>query len=442
MESSDPDGNQILFQLLFLLFLTLVNAFFAGAEMAVVSVNKNKIRQLAGEGDKRAALIQTLFEDSTKFLSTIQVAITFAGFFSSASAATGISQVLGTWLQSFSIPYSHTLAVVIVTIILSYFTLVFGELVPKRIALQKAEQFSLLVVKPINMISKVMSPFIRLLSMSTNGFLRLIGMKTGSVEDEVTEEEIKAMLQTGSETGVFNDIEKDMINSIFSFNDKEASEIMVPRREVVAIDISEPISDNIDEILESRHTRIPVYENQIDNIIGILHIKEYLLEMRKAKSAGLDIRSMLHKPYFVMSNKNIDELFIDMQHTRTRLAVLIDEYGGFSGIVTIEDLVEEIMGELNDEHEEQIEMIQQTGEHEYLLEGSMTIDDLNQELKLKLSNEDYDTLSGLLIGELDFIPEDENLPPIIIDDNEFKILKVEDKRIRKVSLRTKIEPAE
>ena len=200
--------------------------------MAVVSVNKNRIKVLADEGSKRAALLQTLFEDSTKFLSTIQVAITLAGFFSSASAATGISQVLGGWIAQFGIPYSNTIAVVVVTIILSYFTLVFGELVPKRIALQKAEAFSLFVVQPIYIISKILSPFIKLLSLSTNGFLHLIGMKTENLEEAVSEEEIKKMLETGSENGVFNEIEKEMINSIFSFDDKTAKDVMVPRREV------------------------------------------------------------------------------------------------------------------------------------------------------------------------------------------------------------------
>ena len=198
---ADPDGNSIMFQLLFLVFLTLVNAFFAGAEMAVVSVNKNKIKVLAEEGSKKAMLVQTLFEDSTKFLSTIQVAITFAGFLSSASAATGISQLLGEWLKQFGIPYSGTIAVVAFTILLSYFNLVFGELVPKRIALQKAEEFSMMTVKPIYIISRILSPFIKLLSLSTNGVLRLAGMKTDHLEEAVTEEEIKAMLEMGSEAG-------------------------------------------------------------------------------------------------------------------------------------------------------------------------------------------------------------------------------------------------
>lgn len=432
MDAGDPDGNSILFQLLFLAFLTLVNAFFAGAEMAVVSVNKNRIKVLADEGSKRAALLQTLFEDSTKFLSTIQVAITLTGFFSSASAATGISQVLGRWIAQFGIPYSNTIAVVVVTIILSYFTLVFGELVPKRIALQKAEAFSLFVVQPIYIISKILSPFIKLLSLSTNGFLHLIGMKTENLEEAVSEEEIKKMLETGSENGVFNEIEKEMINSIFSFDDKTAKDVMVPRREVFAIDIEEPLEKILDEILETRHSRIPVYEEQIDNIIGILQVKDVMIEARKKSFEEVDIRALLKEAFFVPDGKSTDELFREMQKTKNRMAVLIDEYGGVSGILTVEDLVEEVMGEITDEHEEEVVELQKIGEKEYLLDGSILIEELNEKLNLKLETENYDTLSGYLIEELGYIPKDSGQCELDADGVHFKILEVKEKRIRKV----------
>ena len=405
MDAGDPDGNSILFQLLFLAFLTLVNAFFAGAEMAVVSVNKNRIKVLADEGSKRAALLQTLFEDSTKFLSTIQVAITLAGFFSSASAATGISQVLGGWIAQFGIPYSNTIAVVVVTIILSYFTLVFGELVPKRI---------------------------KLLSLSTNGFLHLIGMKTENLEEAVSEEEIKKMLETGSENGVFNEIEKEMINSIFSFDDKTAKDVMVPRREVFAIDIEEPLEKILDEILETRHSRIPVYEEQIDNIIGILQVKDVMIEARKKSFEEVDIRALLKEAFFVPDGKSTDELFREMQKTKNRMAVLIDEYGGVSGILTVEDLVEEVMGEITDEHEEEVVELQKIGEKEYLLDGSILIEELNEKLNLKLETENYDTLSGYLIEELGYIPKDSGQCELDADGVHFKILEVKEKRIRKV----------
>lgn len=420
-------------QLLFLLFLTLVNAFFAGAEMAVVSVNKNKIKMLAEEGNKKAQLIQTLLQDSTRFLSTIQVAITFAGFFSSASAATGISQVLAQWMAAHQIPYSATVSVVVVTLILSYFTLVFGELVPKRVALQKAESFSLFCVKPIYYVSKIMAPFIKLLSLSTNGFLHLIRMKTDNLEEAVSEEEIRALIESGSEAGVFNEIEKEMIDSIFTFDDKDAKDIMIPRSDVLMLDADEPLQDHLEQILESRYSRIPVYQENLDNIIGIFRVKDFLIDRAKCwDKEAVDVHPYLSEPLFVPDRKNIDELFREMQKDRQRMAILIDEYGGFSGIVTLEDLVEEIMGDIYEEHEnEEPEMIPLEN-NVYLLDGLMGIDDLNGELHLFLESENYDTVSGLIIEHLGAIPKEGEHPEVQLDNLIFKVNEVEGKRITKV----------
>ena len=327
----DPAGNTILFDLLLLLFFTLMNAYFAGAEMAVVSVNKNRIRSLAEEGNKKAKVIEGLFDDSTKFLSTIQVAITFAGFYSSASAAAGLSPVLAEWMSAAGIPYSSQIAHNGVTLVLMFFNLVFGELVPKRIALQKAEAFSMLTVMPIHYISIILSPFIKLLSVSTKLVLRILHMKTEDQEEAVTEEEIKALLKMGNESGTFDDDEREMIDSVFAFDDRTAREIMVPRRDVVTIDIEEPFEEIIDEILETRHNRIPVYEENIDNIIGVLHVKDVMIELRRNSPEQMDIRGMLREPYFVPETKEADELFRTMQAERRHMAILVDEYGGFSG---------------------------------------------------------------------------------------------------------------
>ncbi|MFQ6827147.1 MAG: hemolysin family protein [Faecalimonas sp.] len=432
MDAGDPDGNSILFQLLFLAFLTLVNAFFAGAEMAVVSVNKNRIKFWQMREVREQLCFRHCLKTLQSFYQRYRWQSHWRDFFSSASAATGISQVLGGWIAQFGIPYSNTIAVVVVTIILSYFTLVFGELVPKRIALQKAEAFSLFVVQPIYIISKILSPFIKLLSLSTNGFLHLIGMKTENLEEAVSEEEIKKMLETGSENGVFNEIEKEMINSIFSFDDKTAKDVMVPRREVFAIDIEEPLEKILDEILETRHSRIPVYEEQIDNIIGILQVKDVMIEARKKSFEEVDIRALLKEAFFVPDGKSTDELFREMQKTKNRMAVLIDEYGGVSGILTVEDLVEEVMGEITDEHEEEVVELQKIGEKEYLLDGSILIEELNEKLNLKLETENYDTLSGYLIEELGYIPKDSGQCELDADGVHFKILEVKEKRIRKV----------
>lgn len=377
--------------------------------MAVVSVNKNKIKRLASQGNKKADLILSLSENSTNFLSTIQVAITFAGFFSSASAATGISQVFADWLNGFGIPYTATISVIVVTLILSYFTLVFGELVPKRVALQKAESFSLLCVKPIYYISIVMAPFIRLLSLSTNGFLHLIGMKSDSLEEEVSEEEIKSLLETGQEAGVFNAIEKEMITSIFSFDDKKAKEVMTPRQDMVAIDSSKFCDDYLDTILLSHHSRIPVYDQDIDTIIGILPVKDLMIQAKELNFSNMDIKKLLQKPYFVPENRKIDKLFKDMQQMQLRMAILIDEYGGVSGLVTLEDLVEEIVGDIRDEYETAEPEITRLAPDTYSIPGNTLLYDLNERMHLHLES-NCDTLSGYLIEQLGYIPEKEQLP--------------------------------
>lgn len=431
----DADSGRIIAQLLVLLILTLVNAFFAGAEMAVVSVNKNKIRKLSEEGNQNAALIQTLLTDSTRFLSTIQVAITFAGFFSSASAATGISKVLEGALKGYGIPFSQNIAMVTVTILLSYVTLVFGELVPKRIALQKAEAFSLWSVRPIYVISKMMSPFIRLLSLSTNLILKLFGMNREHLEEEVSEEEIKALLETGSEAGVFNQIETDMINSIFSFDDKLAKEIMVPRKDVYAIDIADDITEYLDELIESRYSKVPVYEEDIDHIVGVVNIKDIMKAARAASFEAVKVKELMKPPYFVHTAKNADELFCKMQADHQQMAILIDEYGGTAGIVTIEDLLEEIVGELNDEYDVEPEEIKQMDKCTYEVLGTIPLHELNEELHLSLESDNYDTLSGYMIEALDCIPKAGDNASFQLEEAEFKVMEVEGNRIAKVHIK-------
>ena len=428
---ADPTGNSIVSSLLLLLFFTLMNAFFAGAEMAVVSVNKNRIRSLAEDGNKKAKVIERLFEDSTKFLSTIQVAITFAGFYSSASAAARIAPVLGAWLSARGLPYAEAIASNGVTLLLMFFNLVFGELVPKRIALQKAEAFSMLTVMPIHYISIVLSPFIK---------LRILGFKTTDQEEAVTEEEIKALLKQGSETGTFEDEERKMIDSVFAFNDRTAREIRVPRRDVISFDINEPFDELLDGILETRHNRIPVYDGDIDNIIGVLHIKDVMIALRKnIQPADLDIRGMLHEAYFVPETKTTDSLFRDMQSQRRHMAILVDEHGGFSGIVTIEDLVEEIMGNIDEEYDEVVPEIEAIGPDEYLLDGGLLIDDLNEELGLSIESEDCDTISGYLIEQLGHIPQEGAKESLTIDNLKFFTEEVKENRI--ASVKMKILPA-
>lgn len=430
----DPEPMSLVSQFILILVLTLLNAFFASAEMAIVSVNRNRIKMLADDGNKKASLLVDLLEEPNKFLSTIQVGITLAGFFSSASAATGISEVIGASLSQLGIPYAQSISLVVITIILSYFTLVFGELVPKRIALQKSEQMAMLSVRPIVFVFKFAKPFVKLLSLSTNVLLRVIGMSDTDLEEKVSREEIKSLVDAGEEYGVINQIEKEMINSIFDFDDKLAKEVMTPRTEVYMINIKLPLS--IEELLEENYSRIPVYEGDMDNIIGILYLKDFLHEAYQVGFENVDIKKLLHRPYFVPECKNIDQLFKELQKSKNHLAVLIDEYGGFSGIVTIEDLIEEVMGDINDEYDEDEPFIRKIDNDTYMVNGLISIKELNDKLHLNLDEEteDYDTLGGFLINQIDYIPSETEECMVEYENLVFKIECVKDKRIEMVKI--------
>lgn len=430
----DPEPMSLVSQFILILVLTLLNAFFASAEMAIVSVNRNRIKMLADDGNKKASLLVDLLEEPNKFLSTIQVGITLAGFFSSASAATGISEVIGASLSQLGIPYAQSISLVVITIILSYFTLVFGELVPKRIALQKSEQMAMLSVRPIVFVFKFAKPFVKLLSLSTNVLLRVIGMSDTDLEEKVSREEIKSLVDAGEEYGVINQIEKEMINSIFDFDDKLAKEVMTPRTEVYMINIKLPLS--IEELLEENYSRIPVYEGDMDNIIGILYLKDFLHEAYQVGFENVGIKKLLHRPYFVPECKNIDQLFKELQKSKNHLAVLIDEYGGFSGIVTIEDLIEEVMGDINDEYDDDDPVIRKIDNDTYIVNGLISIKELNDKLHLNLDEEteDYDTLGGFLINQIDYIPSETEECMVEYENLVFKIECVKDKRIEMVKI--------
>ncbi|MCI9596387.1 MAG: HlyC/CorC family transporter [Firmicutes bacterium] len=436
MSSSDP-GSPLAVQFIFLFALIIINAFFAAAEMAVVSVNKNKIKILAQEGNKRAIAVQNLLENPNVFLSTIQVAITLAGFLASASAAVGLSDDLGGLLEGLGLSYTVAtdLAVVIVTIILSYVTLVLGELFPKRLALQHSERIAMLVVRPIKCIAVFSKPFVWFLSASVNVLLRLTRQKVDMDDEEFSEDEVMSMLEVGQESGVLKEEGKKMINSIFAFDDKLAYEIMTPRTDVFSIDINDPMEEYIDELMELRYSRIPVYDDDSDKVIGILNIKDYLIKAREEGFDNVDIGTIIRKPYFVPETKNIDSLFYELQTTRQQIAILIDEYGGFSGIVTMEDIIEEVMGDIDDEYDEEEPEIQQLDESTYLMDGAMDLDDINEELGTVLESDNSETIGGFIIDILGEIPDESEEDRIVEFENYiFKIESVKDRRIESVKL--------
>ena len=347
-----------------------------------------------------------------------------SGLFASASATTGITVQLDNLLKRIGIPYSGQISVIIITIILSYFTLVFGELFPKRMALQKSEAISMIAIRPLVFVSKITSPFVKLLSGSTNTLVKLSGIKTDNLEEEVSKEEIKSLIEVGQEQGVINETEKEMINGIFEFDDTLAKEVMTPRTDVFMINIETPINKIKNSIVEENFSRIPVYEEDSDNIIGILYIKDFYAEALDKGLENISIRDMLRKPYFVPETKNIDDLFKELQNTKNHMAILIDEYGGFSGIVTIEDLIEEVMGNIFDEYDESEPDIKKLDSNTYLVNGLLPIGELNEHLDLSLQSENTDTIGGFIINIMGSIPTSNDCPAIKYENLTFKIEEV------------------
>ena len=429
-------GPEVYFQIIILILLTLVNAFFAASEMAIVSMDKKKLLTLSEQGDKRAIKVEKLLKEPSKFLSTIQVGITFAGFFTSASAAVGLSHKFGNFLENLSVPFAYRVSFVLITVILEFFSLVFGELVPKRIALQNAEKFALFSVGTINFVYKIMSPFVYLLSLSTNVILKIFSIPTSGVEAKVTLEEIKSIVEVGQEQGIINPTEREMIDGVISFDDVLAEEVMTARTEVFMIDIDEPDKD-FETLMQMRYSRVPVYEGDIDNIIGILYIKDFFLEAYKVGFKNVNIRSILRPAYFIPERKNINDLFLELKNSRNQMAVLIDEYGGFTGIVTMEDLIEEVMGEIDDEYDKKTNpAIKKIDDRHFIATGACEIEDVNNACNLKLdeNSEDYDTLGGMLMYLLGYIPNDGE--KLTIEDNGvvYNILSIYEHRVKKVRI--------
>jgi putative hemolysin len=421
-------------ELLLLMLLVALNAFFAATEIALISLNDNKIRYMAEEGNKKASLLIKILGEPSKFLATIQIGITLAGFLASAFAADTFAGPLVELIKKTNLPISETVlknvSVILITIILSYFTLVFGELVPKRLGMKKAESISFFVVTPLRALSTITSPFVKLLTVSTNFIVRLFGIDPAAEEEMVTEEEIRMLVDVGEEKGAIDESEKEMINNIFEFDNKVVSDIMTHRTEIVGIPTSASIKDIIEIVKSAKFTRYPVYEDNIDDIIGILNIKD-LIQLTEDRNQ-FDLNQIIRQPYYVPASKKADELFRELQSTKTHMAVAIDEYGGTAGIVTIEDLLEEIVGNIFDEYDVEEKEFEKIDDNTFIINGVASLDRVTEFLKVDLPIDDYDTLSGFLIGQLGRIPEAGETPVVEYDEIIFKVEEIEEKRIAKV----------
>ncbi|HHT48532.1 MAG TPA: HlyC/CorC family transporter [Firmicutes bacterium] len=417
------------------MMLIVLNAFFAASEIALISLNENKIKYLADEGNKKAKQIRKVLSEPSKFLATIQIGITLAGFLASAFAAESFAGPLVKLIKRAQLPMGEnvlkTAAVIIITIILSYFTLVLGELVPKRLAMKKAEPISFFVVLPLYFLSIGASPFVKLLTASTNFVVRLFGIDPHADEKQITEEEIRMLVDVGEERGAIDESEKEMINNIFEFDNKIVSEIMTHRTDIVGIPIAAGLKEIFAVINREKYTRYPVYEDDIDNIVGILNIKD-LIQLLGENREAFSMKKIMRQPYFVPASKKTDQLLRELQNRKTHMAVAIDEYGGTAGIVTIEDLIEEIVGNIFDEYDEVEKDFEKLDENTFLLNGAASLERVSDVLKVDLPVNDYDTLSGFLIGQLGRIPREEEKPVIEFEGLVFKVEEMAEKRIVKV----------
>jgi len=428
------NDDSILWQLLLQFILIFINAVFACAEIAVISMNDNKLSKLNAAGDKRAIRLTKLTEQPARFLATIQVGITFAGFLGSAFAADNFSDKLTSWLISIGIGIPEatldSISVIIITLILSYFTLVLGELVPKRIAMRKAEQLALAISGVVYFISKIFAPLVSLLTVSTNGFLRLLGIDPYAVDDQITEEEIRMMVDEGSEKGAIDFSEKEMIQNIFEFDDKTAEDIMTHRTDVSLLWLDESVEQWEKTIFETRHSVYPVCDETTDNVIGILKVKDYFRIKEKTRE---NIIAAIKPAYFVPETVRADLLFRNMKKDRKHFAIVLDEYGGMNGIITMNNLLEELVGDLEDDASipEEPPMIERVDSKTWKVQGAAPLSMVSEQLGVLLPEEDYDTFGGLVFGLLGYIPDDGATPELEEYGLTIKVIDIKDHQLEK-----------
>lgn len=439
----DPDSQSLLAQILLLVVLTLINAFLAASEIAVVSINKNRIEQKAEDGDKKAKKILKILENPTNFLSTIQVGITLVNILSGASLADSLSARLAPYIGTSTA--ARSMATFIVLAILTYVSIVFGELYPKRIAMNKSEEVAMFTSGVIRVLEVITKPFVWLLSASTNLLSRITPMTFDDEDSKMTRDEMRYML---ANEGVFEEDELEMLQGIFSLDTKVAREVMVPRTDAFMIDIHADVKENLQRILSESYSRIPVYNEDKDKIIGILHTKTLLKAAYEVGFDNLQLLPLMQEPLFVPETVFIDDLLYELKKTQNQMAILLDEYGGVVGLVTLEDLLEEIVGEIDDESDEVETLYEVINENEYIIQGRMLIDEFNTVFNANLHMSDVDTMAGYLITALGVIPDENKKIPFEVDNFILTTEEVEGSRVLRIHVEvrnpenTEVEPEE
>ncbi|MHC5375475.1 hemolysin family protein [Enterococcus sp. LJL120] len=425
--NADPDSQSIVFQILLLIVLTLINAFLAASEIAVVSINKNRVEQKAEEGNKKSQKLLKILDNPTNFLSTIQVGITLVNILSGASLADNLTSRLAPILGGGTA--ARSIANIIVLAILTYVSIVFGELYPKRIALNKSEEVAQFTSGVIRVVGIIAKPFVWLLSASTSLLARITPMDFDDEDSKMTRDEMRYMLET---EGVLDNDELEMLQGVFSLDTKVAREVMVPRTDAFMLDIEDDVKENIEKALNENFSRIPLYQEDKDKVIGILHTKNLLKAGYRLGFDNLDLRKVMQEPLFVPETIFIDDLLYELKKTQNQMAVLLDEYGGVVGLATLEDLLEEIVGEIDDESDEVEKLYEKVGEKEYLVQGRMLIDEFNEEFETDLHMSDVDTMAGYLITALGTIPDAGEKLSFDIDNLTLISEEMDGSRIRKL----------
>lgn len=419
----DPGSQTIYLQLSILFLLTLFNAFFSASEMALVSLNRSRVEQKAAEGEKKFARLLTVLENPNNFLSTIQVGITFISILSGASLANDLGAVFAKWMGNSAT--AQTAGYWLALAMLTFVSIVLGELYPKRIAMNMKENLAVVTAPVIIFLGKIVSPFVWLLSAATNLISRITPMNFDDADEQMTRDEIEYILTKSEQTLDAEEIE--MLQGIFNLDEMMAREVMVPRTDAFMVDIEDDINVIMPEILRQNFSRIPVYEGDKDNIIGLIHTKKILAESFTNGFDQLNIRRIMQEPLFVPETIFVDDLLKSLRNTQNQMAILLDEYGGVSGIVTLEDLLEEIVGEIDDETDKTEIFVREIAENTFIVQGSMTLNDFNEYFNLDLSSDDVDTIAGFYLTGLGTIPSQDEKEAYELDNNGFHIVMVNDK---------------
>lgn len=430
----DPSSQNLLLQFVLLLILTLLNAFFSASEMALVSLNRSRVEQKAEEGEKKFIRLLAVLENPNNFLSTIQVGITFISLLQGASLSASLGKVIASWFGNLA--WAQTAGSVISLIFLTYISIVLGELYPKRIAMNLKENLAVFSAPVIIFLGKIVSPFVWLLSASTNLLSRITPMQFDDADEKMTRDEIEYMLTNSEETLDAEEIE--MLQGIFSLDEMLAREVMVPRTDAFMIDINDDIHENIEGILKQNFSRIPVYDDDKDKIIGVLHTKRLLEAGFRNGFDNIILTKILQEPLFVPETIFVDDLLLQLRNTQNQMAILLDEYGGVAGLVTLEDLLEEIVGEIDDETDKAEQFVREIAEHTYIVLGTMTLNEFNDYFDTELESDDVDTIAGFYLTGVGAIPSQENKESFTVDskDKQIEIIndKVKDGRVTKLKV--------